>query len=137
MRDLGQRPACEGVRHDAEDVVALGEAGRRVGGEDGGGEVGAGDFGGGEEGEEEGKRPEGQVHELDVDRVERAGVDAEEEVSGVGGGGRCGGREGQGGGVAACGVGPGFDGGGRGGHGGRSEVVSGRWCLGGGSWRRE
>ena len=76
-----------------------------VGGENCAGEVGTRGLGRGEEGRVR-HRPEREIHELNVDRVEGAGVNAKEEVSGRGGARRGGGGEGEGGWVAACGVGP-------------------------------
>ena len=125
VRDFRERAVGEGVHHEAEDFVAWlqgGGGGVAAGGEDGAGEVATGDFGGGEGGWV-GEGPEREVHDLDVDGVEGAGVDAEEEVAGGAGGGGlgCGGGEGEGRWVRGCGVGPGIDRGGgggrRGGHG--------------------
>lgn len=111
LREEATRALPQGEAHD---LIAWGVSAGVSGGEHRAGEIGAGGFGKGHFG----GRPQGEVHELDIDGVEGAGVDTDEEVVGGGGGG-CGDcAEVEGRGVAAVGVGPGADlGGGGGCHG--------------------
>ena len=67
VRDVCQAAGAVGEERDAHDFVACRQPRARGGGEDGAAEVAGGDFGSVEGGEV----VEGEVHQLDVDGVER------------------------------------------------------------------